>query len=392
MNGSRHYDVTIVGGGVIGAAVAYFLSVEAKFDGSIAIVERDLSYADATTARSVGGLRQQFSTPENIRMSLFGLEFIRGIKARFGAGADVAFRENGYLLLASREGLPVLESNHEIQRAHGADIAFLDPAELRKRFSWLSTDGIAAGAYGCTGEGWLDPVSLAGLMRNAAREHGVDVIHADVTGLEHAGGRIRALRLADGQRLGCGILVNAAGPWAGRLAAMAGLALPVEPRKRFVYVFDCRQPPQGAPLTVDPSGVYFRPESNQFICGCSPPADREPPPDDLTDIDYSWFEEKIWPALAHRVSAFEAIKMTGAWAGFYDYNTLDQNAIIGPHPGLKNFYFVNGFSGHGLQQAPAAGRAIAELIMHGRFMTIDLARFAYDRIASGEPLLEANVI
>ena len=179
------------------------------------------------------------------------------------------------------------------------------------------------------------------------------------------------------------------------MAALAGIELPVEPRKRFVYVLDCRAAPESlhaAPLTVDPSGVWFRPEGRFFLSGLSPEEDDEPAADNLDDIDHAFFEEQVWPVLATRVPAFEAVKVVNAWAGFYDYNTLDQNAIIGAHPQIGNFYFANGFSGHGLQQAAAAGRAISELIAHGRFRTIDLTRFGYERIARGEPLFELNVI
>ena len=190
-------------------------------------------------------------------------------------------------------------------------------------------------------------------------------------------------------------MVNAAGPWAGEVAALAGVPLPVEPRKRFVYVIDCREASEAlhkAPLTVDPSGVWFRPEGRFFLCGKSPEESEEPPATDLDAIDHAFFESEVWPRLATRVPAFESVKAVNAWAGYYDYNTLDQNAVIGPHPHLSNFYFANGFSGHGAQQGAAAGRAIAELIVHGAFRTIDLTRLGYGRIAEGRPLRERNVI
>ena len=182
------------------------------------------------------------------------------------------------------------------------------------------------------------------------------------------------------------------GAQAGRVAALAGIALPVAPRKRFVYVFDCRTPIEPlAPLTIDPSGVYFRPEGKGFIGGVSPPEDRDPDSDDL-EVEYDLFEETVWPALAARVPAFEAIKLTGAWAGHYDYNIVDQNGIVGRHPEVANLIFANGFSGHGLQQSPAVGRAVAELILQGGYRSIDLTRFGYERFARDEPILELNVV
>ncbi|HEY1244741.1 MAG TPA: FAD-binding oxidoreductase [Hyphomicrobiaceae bacterium] len=387
-------DVVIVGGGIVGSAVACFLTADAGFRGSVAIVERDAAYREDSTARSAGGLRQQFSTPENVAMSQVTLATLRSLKTQFGADADVAFREQGYLILASADGKALLAGNVALQRSLGADIALLGAAELAARFPWLSTDGVAAGGFGRSGEGWFDPVSLASLFRKAAVARGATVIGDEVTALD-VGGRVAGVVLARGGRLACGSLVDAAGPWAGRVAALAGVPLPVIPRKRYVYVVDCREPPgrlRGAPLTVDPGGVWFRPEGRVFICGRSPGENAEPAIGDLDAVDYAFFEQEVWPPLAARVPAFESLKVVNAWAGYYDYNTLDQNAVIGPHPDLPNLYFAAGFSGHGAQQAAAAGRAVAELIVHGAYRTIDLSRFGYARIAANAPLPERNVI
>ena len=241
-------------------------------------------------------------------------------------------------------------------------------------------------------EGWFDPFTLLQAFKRKARSLGVTYLKDEVTGLEREAGRITAVTLREGGRLVCGTMVNAAGAQAGRLAALAGIALPVAPKKRFVYVFDCRTPIAPlAPLTIDPSGVYFRPEGKGFIGGVSPPEDRDPDSDDL-EVEYDLFEETVWPALAARVPAFEAIKLTGAWAGHYDYNIVDQNGIVGRHPEIANLIFANGFSGHGLQQSPAVGRAVAELILQGGYRSIDLTRFGYERFARDEPILELNVV
>ena len=137
--------------------------------------------------------------------------------------------------------------------------------------------------------------------------------------------------------------------------------------------------------------VLHRPESGQFLCGRSPQPNEEPEVGNF-EVDYEFFESHVWPVLAHRVKAFEAIKLANAWAGYYAYNTFDQNAILGPHPEMTNFYFANGFSGHGLQQSPAVGRAIAEHMVHGAFTSLDLSRFGYERVARGEPIFEKNVV
>ena len=307
----------------------------------------------------------------------------------------MAFREHGYLIMASAEGAPQLAENVALQQSMGADIALLAAPALGVRFPWLSAAGVAAGGLGLTGEGWFDPTSLANLFRKSAVAQGAAVIEDRVTGFGMGNGRVQSVALAGGGSIGCGQVVNAAGCWAGEVAALAGLALPVEPRKRYVYVIDCREATPAlrqAPLSVDPSGVWFRPEGRFFLCGKSPGAEQEPPAGDLDAIDYGFFEEEVWPALAERVPAFESVKVVNAWAGYYDYNTLDQNAVIGPHPEVANLYFAAGFSGHGAQQAAAAGRAIAELIVGGAYRTIDLTRFGWRRIAEAAPLPERNVI
>jgi glycine/D-amino acid oxidase-like deaminating enzyme len=388
-------DIVIVGGGIVGSAVAYFLSTDATCAGRrIVVIERDTTYGQGSTGRSAGGLRQQFSTPENIAMSQVTLGLLRSLKTTFGGDADVGFREQGYLLLATREHRAILAGNVALQQSMAADIVLLEDDALAERFPWLSTENIAVAGFGRTGEGWFDPPSLAALFRKAAQARGVVLLRDRAIGIE-AGARVDAVHLASGERIACGALVNAAGPWAGEVAALAGLRLPVEPRKRYVYVIDTREVSDAlhsGPLTVDPSGVWFRPEGRLFLCGRSPVEGREPPVGDLDAVDHAFFQSDVWPLLAARVPAFESAKVINAWAGYYDTNMLDHNAVIGPHPDLANFYFANGFSGHGAQQAAAAGRAIAELILHGSFKTLDLSRFGYARIAAGQPLTERNVI
>ena len=302
------YDIIIIGGAIVGSSVAYFLRKEG-FAGSIAVVERDPNFAHAATTLSCASIRQQFSIRENIRLSRFTLDLFRRLEQEFGQGADIGFRENGYLILASDEGLPVLAANHAVQAGEGADIVFEDAAALSRRFSWLSTEGIAAGAYGRSGEGWFDAHALLMLFRKALRSMNVDLLTAAVAGIERTGNRIDAVRLDSGERLEAGLVVNAAGPNAGVVAGLAGLALPVEPRKRNVFVFEARDRFADMPLIVDPSGIYVRPEGSVYITGgaeseegeaAADPADFEP--------DWLLFEEIIWPALATRIPAFEAIK------------------------------------------------------------------------------------
>jgi glycine/D-amino acid oxidase-like deaminating enzyme len=388
---TQAYDVVIVGGAAVGSAVAYFLTHDLSFTGSVAVLERDPTYSRCATTLSAASIRQQFSTPENIRMSRLGIAFFRDLKTRFGADADIAFRERGYLLMAGESGAATLRANHQVQSAEGADIVLLDPDEMAAKFPWLNASDLSLGAFGQTGEGWFDAHSLLTLLRTAAREKGARYIHGEVTGMSREGNRIIGVTLATGDRIACGTLVNAAGPQAGDVAALASIALPVEPRKRSVFVVACRTPLHGMPLMVDPSGVWIRPEGEMYICGVSPPEDADPRTTDF-EVDYAQFDDVVWPALAHRVPAMEALKLQRAWAGHYDYNTLDQNAVIGRHPEVTNFIFANGFSGHGLQQSPATGRAVAELIVCGKFISLDLSIFGYERIAAVRPVKELNVI
>ena len=388
------YDVIIVGGAVMGSSVAYFLASDPSFDGTVAVIERDPSYDISATSRSWGGVRQQFSLTENILMSAFAFDFYRQVPERLavdGERPDLAYREQGYLFLAGADGEAALAANIERQQGLGAAVAALDPVALADRFPWLNVSDLALGAHGYQNEGWIDPYALLQAFRRKARALGVSYLNDQVTAIDLDRFRVAAVRTAAGARLGCGHLVNACGPWAGKLAALSGIDLPVEPRKRMTYVFSCREDLLSAPLTIDLSGVTFRPEGRQYLGITAPAAERDVASEDQS-LDYTLFEEVVWPTLAHRVPAFEAIKLLRAWVGFYDYNVFDRNAVIGPHPELANFHFINGFTGHGIQQSPAAGRAVAELICHGAFQTLDLARFAYDRIPAGRKVLEANIV
>jgi FAD-dependent oxidoreductase domain-containing protein 1 len=382
-------DIVIVGGAIVGSSIAYFLRREG-FKGRVVVVEKDPSYQWCATGRSVASIRQQFSTPENIRLSQFGVGFFKSVKDEFGPDADIAFRERGYLIMATPEGRPVLERSIALQRELGADTELLEPDEITRRFPWLSADGLGGAGWGRSGEGWVDPVSLMNLFRKGAIAKGVEYVADEVVGIGRAGQRITGVTLRSGATIATERVVCAAGWHSPKLAGLAGLSLPVRPRKRFIFVVDCKQPLPGAGLMIDPSGVFFRPEGKFFITGVSPPEDRDPDCEDF-DIDHSMFDEEVWPRLAARVPAFESLKVQNAWCCHYDLNTLDHNAILGPHPELPGFVIACGFSGHGLQHSPGTGRGIAELLTHGHWQTIDLSRFSFDRIAKKQPILELNV-
>jgi glycine/D-amino acid oxidase-like deaminating enzyme len=386
-------DVVIVGGAVHGASAAYHLAA-AGFSGRVRLIEKDPTFRYAATALSAGSIRQQFSTATNILISLFGIEFLRSVGERLTVDGDrpeIGLREGGYLFLASAAGAATLRRNHALQSALGADIVHLDRNGLAARFPYLATGDIAAGCHGRSGEGWFDGYALMQALRRKAQSLGVTLQSGEVAAIEHDGRRATGVRLADGSVIAAGAVIVTAGTGTPGLLRALGIAVPVETRKRFVFSFSCRTPLDRFPLLIDPSGVYVRPEGDIFICGCSPPPESEPPATDF-EVDHGFFEEAIWPVLAARVPAFEAIRPGRAWAGHYDMNVFDHNAIVGPLPGFADLLVATGFSGHGLQQAPAVGRGLAELLLHGRYTSLDLSPLGYDRVAAGRPLREENVV
>jgi glycine/D-amino acid oxidase-like deaminating enzyme len=389
------YDVVIVGGAIMGSSVAWFLSANPDFQGRVLVVERDPAYTQASSALSASCIRHQFSNAVNVRMSMFGTEFIRSFRERLGGDPEIpeiVLKEFGYLLLASEAGGPVLRENQAVQAGCGAATVLMTPGEIAARFPFYNLDDIALGSFNPVGEGWFDGFTMMQWWRRKARECGVEYIDGEVVAMTRNGGRIDSVTLASGAVVACGMVVNAAGPYGGQVAAMAGIGHPVEPRKRCLFVFDCRTPlGQPLPLTVDPSGVHCRSEGEFYLAGAVPENDTAPEHDDF-EVVYSEFEEEVWPVMANRVPAFEAIKLVRAWVGHYDYNALDQNGVVGPHPEISNFLFANGFSGHGLQHAAAVGRAVSELVSHGGYRALDLTELAYDRVLTGKPFREQAII
>jgi glycine/D-amino acid oxidase-like deaminating enzyme len=377
-------DVAIIGGGAIGSSIAYHLASDPAFAGKVTVIERDPSYRQASSALSASSIRLQFSTPLNIRLSRYGVEFLR--QAPQTLGVDVAFKEMGYLFLADAVGEAALRANNAVQRSEGCPVELLEPATLARRFPWIDADGLAMASLGTANEGWFDGPSLMLGLRRAARERGAIYIADEVVGVgrHHVDLRTRG-------RLESATVVIAAGAWSAEVAAMAGIALPVEARRRSVFVFDVRKPPGSTPITIDPSGAWFRPEGRFYIAGTTP-ADGNDPAGAPLEVQHQEWDEMVWPVLAARVPAFEAAKVVNAWAGYYEYNTFDQNGIVGRHPEIGSVILATGFSGHGLQQSPAIGRAVAELIVHGRYRTLDLLPFGYERISAGRPIRELSVV
>ncbi len=389
------YDVVIAGGAAMGSSTAYHLASQPGFSGRILVVEKDLSYAKAASSLSLSSVRQQFSSPVNIRVGLYGVDFLKraaDLLAVDGEAPDLPLCENGYLYLATEVGAPILRDNHVTQTREGADIELIEPSAAAARFPFLNFDDVALAAWGRRGEGWFDGYGLTQAFRRKARSLGVVYREDEVVAVERQGARVTGVRLASGARIGCGALVDAAGAsGASKLARELGVEIPVRSRKRCVFVFEAKERLAHSPLVVDTTGVYFRPEGRTYVAGVSPPEDDDPDSDDF-DVVWSQFDDIVWPALAHRVPAFEALRVTRAWAGHYDLNVFDHNAIVGHLADYDNAYLAAGFSGHGIQQSPAVGRGLAELIATGRYVSLDLTDFAFARIAEKRPLMERNVI
>ncbi len=386
--------IVIVGGGVIGSAVAYFLRA-ADPTVAVTVIERDPTYARSSSALSAASIRQQFSTPLSVRMSLYGIEFLRELGERLavdGAKPSIDLHEGGYLFLATPAGEPTLRENHALQVAEGAQIRYLERDALAATFPWLNTGDLVAGTYGERGEGWFDGYGLVQALRKKAQSLGARYVAAEVADLVRDGRRVTHVVTADGERHACDTMVNAAGAWARRIATLAGVEIPVYARRRSIFNVSSPARLERCPLLIDPTGVYFRPEGRTYLCGTSPSPDRDPDDLPLDEVDHALFDEVIWPTLAHRVPGFEALRVENCWSGYYEYNVFDHNAIIGYHPEVENCIFANGFSGHGLQQGPATGRGVSELILAGRYTTLDLSELDWRRVLEQRPIVEKNVV
>lgn len=382
-------DVAIIGGGIMGSALAYWLSLFEPSLG-VTVIERDPTYTQASSALSASSIRQQFSTAANIRLSQASFAFLREVGEHLRAGderPDVCLVERGYLYLSARAHEDAMRAANITQRANGADVALLDCSGLGARFPWLSLDDVTIGSLGLSGEGWFDGYALLTAFARKARAQGVRYLKAEAVGFTAARGRVAGVALADGATLVCERVVNAAGPWAARVARWAGVDLPVRARRRTVFVIACRNAPRDMPLIIDPSGFWIRPEGEHFIAGIGAPEEIDDAP---FEPEHALFDT-LWPLLARRIPAFEEAKLLRAWAGYYEMNVFDHNAIIGAHPAIVNLYFINGFSGHGMQQAAMAACGLAEMML-GRPASIDLSDFSFARIASGRPIVERNII
>ena len=388
---SSQPTVAIIGGGIMGSAAAYFLSQDKNFNGTVLVFEPDPSYAYSATVRSAAAIRQQFNVPVNVQLSSFSYQFFKEINQILDLSRsefDIQFTDRSYLVLAPPSGAEKLRHISELQRSLGAEVQFMLPDEIRKRFPWFKTEEVGAGCLGLSGEGWFDARTALKALRYKAETLGAEYVQAEINAIHRKASRITAVETTEGGLSNADIVIDAAGAKAGLVARMAGIDLPIESRKRCAFVFRSSTPVETFTNLIDTTyasrGVYARPFGTNYMGMTSPDPDKDPEAFDF-DVDKNLFEEFVRPALSRRVEGFQDMQLVDSWAGHYELNTFDQNAILGPHPEINNFIFLCGFSGHGIMHAPAAARGIAEWITAGAYQTIDLSPLGYQRILDGRP-------
>lgn len=383
-------DVLIAGAGVMGAATAFWLT-RLQTQLRVVLVEPAPDFARASSSLSASSIRQQFSSPVNIALSQFGVQFLREADRWLGPGSQAALglHEAGYLYLAGPDRAAALRQLHALQRSHGVDVALLQAQELTRRFAWLHCEDISLGSLGLRGEGWFDGPGLHQRLLQAARQQGAELWHDEVLALKVQGGTLESVTLRRGGRVSPGTFVNAAGPWAAKLSPPGMQPLPIEAGRRSVFVLSCPEPLPGCPLLIDPSGFWLRPEGRYLITGREP---IDETPELPLEPDWREMDQAHWERLAHRIPALQALRVERAWAGYYEMNRFDHNAFIGLHPLLPAYAVISGFSGHGMQHAPGAGLALAEWLIYGQPRSVDVRCLGLQRWLNGQPLRETNVI
>lgn len=387
---STSYEVAIIGGGVMGCAAAHFL--KAAGVERVCVIEPDPTYAKASTPVATGGCRRLFALPENIRMSQFSIEFFKDFARHVavdGEAPDVQWKEWGYLFVVGPGHEKVLEENYRIQRGLGVNVELLDRDAISTRYPWMRSDDLALGVLSPE-DGWLDPNSVLQGFRKKAHAMGTVFVRDRVVDVYTSGNKVVELGLASGARVQGDHVVNAAGCWAPSIAKLAGIDVPVNPMRRFEHYVELASELPPMPLVKDPDRLVIRPEGKGYSVGL---VKSDEPRGFNLEVDPHWFQDVVWPACASRIPGFEALKLRREWAGLYDECELDGNMILGKCAGGPgNFLLACGFSGHGLMHAPAVGRALAELIVKGRFETIDLSRMGYQRVIEGAPYREKGIL
>jgi sarcosine oxidase subunit beta len=372
-------DVVILGGGVIGTSIACQLA--RKKAGRVVLLEKG-QLGEGSTGRCVGGIRTQFSTEINILFSLESLKIFERFQEEFGV--DPEFKRIGYLFLATTSPeMEVFKENVTLQKRFHIPVELLDGDEIKKRWPYLRTDDIVGGTF-CTRDGYAGPSEVLSGFAAAARRAGVKIHEGlEALGIGTKNGKVECVKIREG-KISTGVVVNAAGPHAAAVGAMAGVEIPVRPLRRQIFVTaPFRLAEQGIPLTIDfHRGWYFRQEVDGVLL--SGPLDKEPSFN--LNTDYEAMAETVENAMV-RVPALEKARIARGWAGLYEISP-DHHAILGKVPEVGGFILANGFSGHGFQHSPAVGKVIAELIVDGEAKSIDISSLSIERFKRGELIHE----
>ena len=382
-------DVVIIGAGIVGSSIAWHLT-EAGCR-NVLVLERESSQGKGSTGKSMGGVRAQFSTPVNVQMSLYSIPFYARFEERLGHPSG--YRDQGYLFVATKDShLAYLHANFDRQRSLGlTTVRLVTREEISAMLPLLRSDDILGGSF-CTTDGFVDPYSVMNGFMSRATEQGATLQKKmEVTGVTRDEQGISGVETTNGS-FATRTVVNACGAWAGQIAKYAGIELPVEPLRRMLVPSEPFDDfPHTSPMVIDMSnGFHFRPEGRGFLLAWNDPDET---PGYKTDFEPA-FVEKILTRAANRVPAFEnlAVNPKRCWAGLYEM-TPDHHAILGPVQSVPGLYLANGFSGHGVMHAPATGKIVSDLILHGKTEVVDDASvLGFDRFAKGALLHETAVL
>jgi glycine/D-amino acid oxidase-like deaminating enzyme len=382
---SETADVVVVGGGVVGVSAAYHLAAAGA--GSVVLVEREDAVGAGSTGRCAGGFRHQFSSRVNVELSLASVPMIVGFSELHGLPLDVV--QDGYLfLLRTEEEVAAFRVAGDLQRSLGVDARELTPEEAAELVPGLAVDGVLAATY-CPDDGIADPAGLTQGYAIAARRAGVDLrLGVTVTGVATAGDRVTGVDTSDGP-IDAPIVVNAAGPWAGAVAASAGISLPLEPIPRNVVTTGTFPGvPERRTLVIDAgTSCYFHREGEGVLLGMGDPNER---PSFETVVDERFVAERLLPTAVSVFPPLAEAGLASSWCGLYEM-TPDRHPIVGPAP-VEGLWLANGFSGHGFQHAPVIGKILAELIVDGEARTVDVAELGLGRFEGGRLAAEGHVV
>ncbi|GAV06084.1 hypothetical protein RvY_16119 [Ramazzottius varieornatus] len=424
-------DTLIIGGGIMGSVVAYYLKEKIPEALNIVVVEKDPTYQHAASTNSMGTIRVQFSQPENVKAALYGAEFLRTMKEKLNVYADepddVKFNPQGFLFLGTEADVPQMKINHEMQIECGAKVALMTPGRLAARYPWMNLEDIALASYGLEQEGWYDTWKLLYALKKKNLSMGIHYVDGEVIGFENdnqwgdfpehyisgAGGQkfqrmVRAKVKTHNhgeQRIQFSQAVIAAGHEAAQICELLGIGkpqpgirviqCPIEKRKRYIYMFHCPEGPRlSFPILVDPNGLYVRREgiNGMYMCSYTPRSNQQEPDPDDPNSGEEFFNNVLWPKLVYRAPVFSKLKLRGSWHTFYDYNYFDQTGIVGPHPYYFNISFACGFSGYGIQHAPAVGHALGELLYEMKYVDIDMTKFEFERFLQYDVVKEVVIV